>query len=162
MKFSANLSFMFTEHSSLFDRWSDNDNDNDDDDNADRYKAAKAAGFSAVEVAFPYDEDKKALAEMKDSLGLEQVLLNTKVGPSLGHGARKGEEKQFMESMKTSLEYCQALGVGRLHFMAGYRLEGVDTKGAIEVFEDNLRLDSPIYSNTLNEDLQKAIIYFKY
>ena len=133
----------------MLDRLSDNDNDDNDDDNNDddddRYKAAKAAGFSAVEVAFPYDEDKLALAEMKDSLGLEQVLLNTKVGPSLGHGARKGEEKQFMESMKTSLEYCQALGVGRLHIMAGYRLEGVDSKEAIKVFEDNLRYDSQIY-----------------
>merc|ERR1711936_700889 len=105
MKFSANLSFMFTDLPSLLDR----------------YKAAKEAGFSAVEEAFPYDEDKDLLAKTKDSLGLEQVLLNTKVGPSLGHGARKGEESQFLESIKTSLEYCSALQVTRLHIMAGYR-----------------------------------------
>ena len=107
-----------------------------------RYKAAKAAGFSAVEVAFPYDVDKMVLAKMKNSLGLEQVLLNTKVGPTLGHAARKGEETQFLESLKTSLEYCQALGVSRLHIMAGYRLEGVKKQEAMKIFEDNLRLDS--------------------
>ena len=114
-----------------------------------RYKAAKAAGFSAVEVAFPYDVDKLVLAEMKNSLGLEQVLLNTKVGPSLGHGARRGEQSQFLESLKTSLEYCQALGVRRLHIMAGYRMEGVGKQEAMEIFEDNLRSDNICNTHTL-------------
>ena len=109
-----------------------------------RYKAAKEAGFSAVEVAFPYDEDKDLLAKTKDSLGLEQVLLNTKVGPSLGHGARKGEEGQFLESIKTSLEYCSALQVTRLHIMAGYRQAGTDRQEAIRTFRDNLRSDNSI------------------
>ena len=116
-----------------------------------RYKAAKAAGFSAVEVAFPYDEDKVVLADLKKSLGLEQVLLNTRVGATLGHGARKGEESQFLESMKTSLEYCRALGVGRLHIMAGHKVEGVDRREAIKIFEDNLRLDS-LVPKLLSED----------
>ena len=102
-----------------------------------------------MEVAFPYDVDKMVLAEMKNSLGLEQVLLNTKVGASLGHGARKGEQNQFLESLKTSLEYCQALGVSRLHIMAGYRVEGVEKQQAMDIFEDNLRLDVTAQSNTL-------------
>ena len=106
-----------------------------------------------MEVAFPYDVDKMEVAKMKNTLGLEQVLLNTKVGPSLGHGARKGEENQFLESMKTSLEYCQALGVKRLHIMAGYRQEGVEKQEATKIFEDNLRLDrntTPIHTPTKN------------
>ena len=106
-----------------------------------RYQAAKEAGFSAVEVAFPYDVDKAVLVETKERLGLEQVLLNTKVGPTLGHGARKGEEDQFMESIKTSLEYCSALKVKRLHIMAGYKQEGVTKEEAMEVFRNNLRSD---------------------
>ena len=115
--------------------------------NDNRYKAAKAAGFTAVEVSFPYDVDKVVLAELKNSLGLEQVLLNTKVGPSLGHGARRGEQSQFLESLKTSLEYCQALGVRRLHIMAGYRMEGVGKQEAMEIFEDNLRSDNIIHTH---------------
>ena len=117
-----------------------------------------------MEVAFPYDVDKVVLAELKNSLGLEQVLLNTKVGETLGHGARKGEESQFLESMKTSLEYCQALGVRRLHIMAGYRVEGVEKQEAINIFENNLRLDatSQQYTYTKIENLYKAILYFKY
>ena len=92
-----------------------------------------------MEVAFPYDVDKMEVAKMKNTLGLEQVLLNTKVGPSLGHGARKGEEAEFMESTKTSLEYCSVLGVSRLHIMAGYRQEQVDRVEAINIFRNNLR-----------------------
>ena len=94
-----------------------------------------------MEVAFPYDVDKAVLVETKERLGLEQVLLNTKVGPTLGHGARKGEEDQFMESIKTSLEYCSALKVKRLHIMAGYKQEGVAKEEVMEVFRNNLRSD---------------------
>ena len=104
-----------------------------------------------MEVAFPYDYPVAELAEVKNSLGLEQVLLNTKVGPSLGHGARRGEEAEFMESIKTSLEYCSVLGVSRLHIMAGYRQDQVDRVEALNIFRDNLRSENhTVISNTNN------------
>ena len=57
MRLCANLTFMFTEQEYLLDR----------------YTAAAAAGFKAVECAFPYHISKEVLAERKESLGLEQV-----------------------------------------------------------------------------------------
>lgn len=64
-KFSANLSFMFQRESS---------------DLLERYWLAKNAGFKGVEVAFPYDIDKDALAEIKKKSGVEQILLNAYPG----------------------------------------------------------------------------------
>jgi hydroxypyruvate isomerase len=64
LKFCANLTTMYTEATSLLDR----------------YSLAKASGFKGVECAFPYDYSKEDLAEVKDKLGLEQVLINTDPG----------------------------------------------------------------------------------
>ena len=123
MKLSANLSFMFTEHSTMVER----------------YKAAKSAGFSAVECAFPYNEDLDSLVQALAETGLEQVLLNTVPGDNLGYGARRGEEDMFLASMKTSLEYCRGLGVKKLHIMAGKMMEGVDKREAMEIFRNNIK-----------------------
>ena len=72
MKFSANLSFMFQEEESLVARCP-----------AvcrlqvisivPRYRAAAAAGFSAVEVAHPYTEHTDTLAKVLQETGLKQV-----------------------------------------------------------------------------------------
>ena len=48
-----------------------------------------------------------------------QVLINTFPGDNLGFGGRVGEEDQFMESLKRSIEYCRALDCHLLHIMAG-------------------------------------------
>ena len=72
VKVCANLSFMFQEVEKL----------------QDRYTAAAEAGFTAVECAFPYSEDKEELAMTKDKLRLKQVsatvLLSSLCLPSLG------------------------------------------------------------------------------
>ena len=57
VKVCANLSFMFPEVEKL----------------QDRYTAAAEAGFTAVECAFPYAENKEELAATKDKLCLKQV-----------------------------------------------------------------------------------------
>ena len=59
MRVCANLSFMFPEHQDLLDR----------------YRAAAAAGFEAVECAFPYHIAKEVLAAAKEECGLEQVRI---------------------------------------------------------------------------------------
>ena len=114
---------MFTEHSTMVER----------------YRAAKSAGFSAVECAFPYNEDLGSLVQTLNETGLEQILLNTVPGDKLGYGARKGEEDLFLSSMKTSLEYCRGLGVKKLHIMAGKMMEGVDRREAMEIFRNNIK-----------------------
>lgn len=62
-KFSANLSFMFLEKSFL-----------------ERYKAAKDAGFKAVESGFPFGVDLQHVVDVKKLSGVKQVLLNIFTG----------------------------------------------------------------------------------
>jgi hypothetical protein len=64
LKFAANISMMFQEKGSL----------------AERYSAAKNAGFKFVEAVFPYSESCESLAAAKSASGLEQVLINSYPG----------------------------------------------------------------------------------
>ena len=64
LRFCANLSMMFCEESNLLRR----------------YSLANSAGFKAVEFAFPYDFGKDELAQEKEKLGLEQILINAYPG----------------------------------------------------------------------------------
>ena len=61
LKFAANLSMMFQEIATV----------------AERYKAAKDAGFKFVEVCFPYHESIESLSKAKTESGLEQILINS-------------------------------------------------------------------------------------
>lgn len=62
-KFSANLSFLFTEKPFL-----------------ERYKLAKDLGFKAVESGFPYGISKEEVLTAKETAGISQVLINTYTG----------------------------------------------------------------------------------
>ena len=74
-RFSANLSFLFTEAPFL-----------------ERFREAAQAGFRAVEFAFPYDFQAKEIAARVHEHKLEVVLFNAPLcaGPSLRAGARDG------------------------------------------------------------------------
>lgn len=61
IKFSANITMMFCEVPTL----------------AERYGAAKAAGFKYVESAFPYFEPLESLRDAKEKAGVEQIVINT-------------------------------------------------------------------------------------
>lgn len=64
MKFCANLSFMFTENSSILER----------------YGLAKEAGFRAVESGFPFGYSLDQVCAAKNNAGIEQVLINLCTG----------------------------------------------------------------------------------
>lgn len=66
LKFCANLSFLFKEIEGVLDR----------------YDAAKFAGFTGVEIGFPYDIPLPDLKKRKEDNGLEQVLINAYPGKS--------------------------------------------------------------------------------
>ena len=107
LKFCANLTTMYVKESSSM---------------LDRYSMAKDFGFKAVECAFPYDIDKNELKTVKEELGLEQILINTDPGTSLGFAALVGQEDNFMKSLEKAISYCQALDCKRLHIMSGKTL----------------------------------------
>ncbi|MFD9034282.1 2-oxo-tetronate isomerase [Streptomyces sp. NPDC059567] len=105
-RFAANLSMMYTEHDFL-----------------DRFSAAAADGFQAVEYLFPYAYDATELRRRLDDHGLRQVLFNAPPGDwdggERGTAALPGREKETLDGIDRALEYAAALDCPRLHVMAG-------------------------------------------
>ncbi|MFJ8078432.1 2-oxo-tetronate isomerase [Streptomyces sp. NPDC096176] len=105
-RFAANLSMMYTEHDFL-----------------DRFAAAAADGFEAVEYLFPYAYDATELRHRLDDHGLKQVLFNAPPGSwesgERGIAALPGREAEVRSGIGRALEYASALGCPRVHVMAG-------------------------------------------
>jgi hydroxypyruvate isomerase len=105
-RFAANLTLMFTELPFL-----------------DRFDAAAAAGFTAVEFLFPYDHPPDAVGERLHRNGLTQALFNLPPGNwdagEKGFAARPDKFAELQQSLHAALPYAQATGVKRLHLMAG-------------------------------------------
>ncbi|WP_343078798.1 2-oxo-tetronate isomerase [Ostreiculturibacter nitratireducens] len=105
-RFAANLSMMFNEH-----------------DFMDRFGAAAAAGFDAVEYLFPYAFDGDAIAAALRANGLTQALFNLPPGNwdagDRGVAALPDRREEFRASVATALEYARKTGVRRLHMMSG-------------------------------------------
>lgn len=125
-KFAANLSMMFTEHSFL-----------------DRFDAAAAAGFKAVEFLFPYDYPADLLADKLQQNGLQQVLFNTAPGDvgagEWGLAALPGREQDARADIDRALEYAIALKCPNVHVMAGVVPPGEDIARYRETFISNIR-----------------------
>jgi hydroxypyruvate isomerase len=105
-RFAANLSMMYVEHAFL-----------------DRFAAAAADDFAAVEFLFPYEFPASTLAATLAGHGLQQVLFNAWPGDFAG-GERglaclPGREAEFRSGVDRALEYAAALACPRLHVMAG-------------------------------------------
>ncbi|XP_038207229.1 putative hydroxypyruvate isomerase [Zerene cesonia] len=124
MKFCANLAFMFTEGATVLER----------------YALAKEAGFKAVETGFPFGHSIEQVKQAKENAGIEQVLINLKTGDvskgELGVTAVPGKENEFKENLRETINYAKALGVRKVHIMAG-KIDAVTPKNW-EVFESNL------------------------
>ncbi|MFJ9588389.1 2-oxo-tetronate isomerase [Streptomyces acidicola] len=105
-RFAANLSMMYTEHDFL-----------------DRFAAASADGFDAVEYLFPYAYEASELRRRLDDHGLRQVLFNAPPGAwesgERGIAALPGREAEVRSGIDRALEYAAALDCPRVHVMAG-------------------------------------------
>lgn len=121
MKFSANLGFL----------WNDRPL-------PDAIRAAKAAGFDAVECHWPYDVPPKAVKEALDETGLPMLGLNTRRG-DIGAGdnglsALPGREVEARAAIDEAIAYATAIGARNIHVMAGFS----DSSDAHQTFADNL------------------------
>ncbi|CAG0917533.1 unnamed protein product [Notodromas monacha] len=133
LKLAANISMMFTEVGTLLER----------------YGAAKCAGFSAVECAFPYDFSAEDVGRALETAGVEQVLINSPPGNldvgELGLAALPGREKEFLQSLDLSVKYAKILKCSRIHIMAGKSTNESST--CDETYMKNLRLAVPVLEN---------------
>ncbi|MGD0473275.1 MAG: 2-oxo-tetronate isomerase [Candidatus Velthaea sp.] len=130
-KLAANLSLMFTEEPFL-----------------DRFAAAAAAGFAAVEFLFPYDDEPHVVAARLRSAGLEMALFNLPPGDwtagERGLAALPGREAEFAAGVERALAYAQALGCPTVHAMAGHAA-GDDAR-AIAAYVANIRFAADAFA----------------
>jgi hydroxypyruvate isomerase len=108
-----------------------------------RFAAAAAAGFKAVEFLFPYDHSPQEVASWLSGNQLENVLFNLPPGDwaagERGIAALPGRESEFQAGVARGLEYARALGTKRVHMMAGLIPAGADRRIHREVYLGNLR-----------------------
>lgn len=90
---------------------------------AERFAAAAAAGFEAVECLFPYPLSAARFGDTLRSLDLQQVMFNMPPGDwEAGDRGVACDPRRFDEvkaGVERALEYAEASGAARLHLMAG-------------------------------------------
>ena len=105
-RFAANLSMLYPQHEFL-----------------DRFAAAAADGFEAVEYLFPYDFSAQEIQQRMSENGLVQALFNAPPGDwaagERGIASLPGREEEFRSGIARALEYAAVLGNDRIHVMAG-------------------------------------------
>jgi len=124
-RFAANLSMLYPEHAFL-----------------DRFAAAAADGFEAVEYLFPYDYSAQALKQCLNDNGLLQALFNAPPGDwaagERGTASLPGREAEFRQGFERALEYAAVLGNSRIHVMAGLLPSESDRARHHAVYLENL------------------------
>ncbi len=118
--FSANLGFLWKELSL-----------------PDAIRAAKAAGFAAVETHWPYATPAAELKAALDETGLPLLGVNTIQGEEGENGlcALPGREEEARASIDQAIAYADATDARAIHVMAGF----ADGPEAHQIFVENLR-----------------------
>jgi hydroxypyruvate isomerase len=126
-RFSANLTLLFTEVPFL-----------------DRFGAAAAAGFRAVEFVSPYAHPAGVVADLVRAYRLEVSVFNMPPGDwekgdrGLACDPRRGDE--FRDGITRAIDYAKALGCPRIHCMAGIRPPDLAEADVQATYVANLRL----------------------
>ena len=130
MRVAANLSMLFPELPVL-----------------DRFRAAAEAGFTRVELLFPWKHGAEAVERALKDRGLEMVLFDTDPGDfeagERGYLCDPARRDRFQESVIDALRLAERLGVRRLNALAGKVPPGVSLADARKTAVDNLRRAAP-------------------
>ncbi len=86
-----------------------------------RFRAAAACGFSAVELTFPYAEPADAVRREIERHRLKILGINTPLGSAgePGLAGIPGRERDFDAAFRTALDYAMAVGATAIHCMSG-------------------------------------------
>lgn len=105
-RFSANIGMMFNELGVV-----------------ERFAAARAAGFGAIEYGFPYETPLATLRAAKDAQGLDMTVLNVPAGDLMkggpGLAAMPGRETEFKRAVDLACAYALELHPGAVNVLAG-------------------------------------------
>jgi len=123
--FSANLSTLFTEVALI-----------------DRFALASQAGFSAVEIQFPYTLAKNVIKQQLQKHHLKLTLINLPAGNlaagDLGIACLPERSAEFKESVMTALDYARYLGVTKINCLAGKKPKNLPIGEAQATFIGNM------------------------
>lgn len=126
LRFSANLSMLFTERPLV-----------------ERFAAARAAGFDAVEIQFPYELSIDTIRRELDQHALRLVLINVPARDLMqggdGLACVPGRENHFRHAVMDALRYADALQVPTINVLAGRQPEGQHLARCLHTLSMNLR-----------------------
>lgn len=119
IRLAANLSTLFTELPFL-----------------DRFAAAAAQGFAAVECQFPYEAGVDDIAARLRSTGMQLVLFNAPPGNAgeRGLASLPGRAHEFDAGIEEAARYAEATGCRQVHVMAGLLPAGADRARHLECY----------------------------
>jgi hydroxypyruvate isomerase len=132
MKLAANLSMLFTEQPLL-----------------ERFSAAKAAGFNAVEIQFPYVEKVSDIKAQLQNYNLECVLINVPAGDLMeggeGLASVPGKEAEFSAALVECLNYVTALRIKRVNVLPGRCIDVSKREQYLSTFKHNLNIAAQMF-----------------
>ena len=125
-RFAANLSMLFTEVPLL-----------------ERFGRAARAGFSTVELQFPYEVTAEAMREQLVAHRLKMVLHNLPAGDwaagDRGTACDPARVDEFRAGVPKAIAYAKTLGVPQLNCLSGKAPAGIDDATVRATFVANLR-----------------------
>ncbi len=108
-----------------------------------RFGAAAAHDFKAVEILFPYEAPAAEIAAELKKHKLTQALFNLPPGDAgkgeRGLAALPGREAEFAAAVDKALDYARVLECRTLHVMSGMIAPGADVKAMHRTFISNLK-----------------------
>lgn len=123
-KFAANISTMYKEFQI-----------------PDRFAAAAAHGFSAVEFLNPYPFAIDDIRSWLQQANLDLILINTRPGlqgeKAFGLAALPGREQDFRQVFSEAHDYATALGANMIHVLAGV-VRDLDEAEVKNTFQQNI------------------------
>ena len=126
MRFAANLSFLFPELEFL-----------------ERFGAARAAGFGAVEFFFPQGYELADLVQAQKDSGLDIALINLPAGDHAagdrGLACLPDRIPEFRTAVDRGITLARALRCPRLHAVAGIVPKGSERRRYLDTLVDNLQ-----------------------
>lgn len=129
-RFSANLSMLYPDLPFM-----------------DRFAAAAADGFKAVEYVGAYDQDPAALRRLLDHHGLVQALFNLPAGDwaagERGIACHPDRVEEFRGGIAKAIDYAKATGCEQVNCLAGIAPAGHDRAVLEQVLIDNLAYAAP-------------------
>lgn len=109
-----------------------------------RFAAARAARFAAVEIQFPYEAPLADLVQAKEKAGVEVDLINLPAG-DFSTGVRgiaglpdPARVAEFRAGIARGRDYAQGLGAKKVNVLAGILPGGATREACLAQFVENL------------------------